>query len=238
MDPVLVTASTDMELSLLISATSALPVPGIGHLKVHRGSCGPKEVIFAVTGIGKVNAACASTLLLERFSPPLLINTGCGGAFPGSGLEVGDLAIASSECLADEGVETPKGWKGLDLIGIPVCQSAGERIFNEIPVTRELVEPALKKAHDHGYRAAQGRFLTVSTCSGTTARGRELSERFPGICENMEGGAVALVAHIYGVPFLEVRGISNPVTDRNLSQWNLPLALRTAQQFMLEYLSQ
>ncbi len=236
MNPVIVTASTPMELSLLVDGLAAAPISGIGRLAAFRGELGGREVLLAVTGIGKVNAAAALSVLLERFTPELLINAGCGGAFPGSGLEVGDLAIADSETFADEGVQTREGWRGLELIGIPVFEGRGERIFNRVPLAGELAAEALACARQHGFRAAVGPFLTVSTCSGTAVQGAELLRRYPGICENMEGAALAQVALMYGVPLLEVRGISNLVEDRDLARWDLKGAVRQAQKFVLTYL--
>jgi len=236
MNPIIVTASTCLELSLLTQGACAEPYPGVGHLTCFLGSLAGREVVLAQTGIGKVNAASAATLLLERFSPRLLVNTGCGGACAGSGLSVGDLAIASAESFPDEGVQTPQGWQGLDLIGIPVFQGRGERIFNEVPIGGDLAADALAWARLQGFRAELGPFHTVSTCSGTAARGGELLGRYPGICENMEGGALAQLALAYGVPFLEVRGISNLVEDRDLSRWDLKRAVGEAQRFLLSYL--
>jgi len=238
MSPIIVTASTPMELSLLRDAISAVPIGEAGHLQAYRGGIGGKEVMLAVTGIGKVNAACAATVLLERFRPDFMINTGCGGAFAGCGLGVGELAVARNENFADEGVQTPAGWMGLDLIGIPVFQGRGERIFNTVPLCAELAAGALACATEHGFAAKIGPFLTVSTCSGTSSQGDELLRRFPGICENMEGAAVAQVALIYGVPLLEVRGISNMVEDRDPARWDLKRAVAQVQGFLLAYLGQ
>ena len=208
------------------------------HLRAFRGALGGREILLAATGIGKVNAACAATLLLERFTPEFLVNTGCGGAFPGCGLSVGDLAVADSEALADEGVQAPGGWQGMELIGIPVFQGRGERFFNRFPLDGALARGALECARTHRFKAVQGPFLTVSTCSGTDAQGRELLRRFPGICENMEGGALAQVALIYGVPLLEVRGISNMVEERDMSRWDLKRAVVEVQKFLLCYLKE
>lgn len=237
MDPIIVTASTVMELSLLIEATSAVPLSGVGHLHAFRAEIGGREVVLAVTGIGKVNAACAATLLFERFRPQFVINTGCGGAFPNCGLSVGDLAVAASETFADEGVQTPEGWRGLDLIGIPVFEGPDGRIFNTIPLPGGLAGGALECAREHGFSAELGPFLTVSTCSGTASQAQELLRRFPGICENMEGAALAQVALIYGVPLLEVRGISNMAEDRDLARWDLKLAVSEVQRFLRIYLN-
>lgn len=236
MKRIVVTASTMMEISLLVKQTEAASVSGGGQLELFRAELGGKELLLARTGIGKVNGAWAATVLLERFAPDLLVNTGCGGAFPGCGLSVGDLAVADSECLADEGVRTPQGWQGLDLIGIPVSHRGGERIFNRVPLDAERARHAHDAACSRGFRALLGPFLTVSTCSGTTEQGEELLRRFPGICENMEGGAVAQVAFGYGVPMLEVRGISNMVEDRDLARWDLKRAVEEAQRFLLHYL--
>lgn len=238
MNPIIVTASTPMELSLLRDSLAALPLKGVGHLQVYRGELGGREIILALTGIGKVNAACAATLLLERFTPEFMINTGCGGAFPGCGLRVGELAIAQSESFADEGVQTPEGWMGLDLIGIPVFQGRGERIFNTVPLSAELAASAMACAREHDITAKIGPFLTVSTCSGTNSQAEDLLRRFPGICENMEGAALAQVALIYGVPLLEVRGISNMVEDRDLTSWDLKGAVAEVQRFLHIYLKE
>jgi futalosine hydrolase len=52
----------------------------------------------------------------------------------------------------------------------------------------------------------------------------------------MEGGAVAQVALRYGVDAMEVRGISNLVEDRDLSRWNIPLAVERAQDFIAGFI--
>ncbi|GFO69381.1 futalosine hydrolase [Geomonas limicola] len=238
MKPIVLTASTDMELALLVEQLGGAPLAGLGHLKAWRAAApsGAGEVILAVTGIGKVNAACAATLVVERCAPRLLINTGCGGAMAGSGLVVGDLAVASAECFPEEGVQTPQGWRGLDLIGIPAAVRGDARIFNEVPLAAGAAHQALELARREGYRVALGPFHTVSTCSGTAEHGTELARRYPGICENMEGAALAQVAFIYDIPFLEVRGISNLVEDRDLSRWNLKLAVTEVQKFLIKFL--
>jgi len=81
-----------------------------------------------------------------------------------------------------------------------------------------------------------GRFVTVSTVSGTMAQGIALSSRFGGICENMEGGAAAQVALLYGVDCLEIRGVSNLVEDRDLSRWDMALATQRVQEFIPRFI--
>jgi futalosine hydrolase len=83
---------------------------------------------------------------------------------------------------------------------------------------------------------ARGTFVTVSTCTGTNAAAYAIEARTGGIVENMEGAAVAHVAHLYGVPVGEVRGISNIVTDRDTGAWRLTNAARAAQEALAAWI--
>ena len=236
MKPVLVTAATAGELSLLVSTLEGKERFQAGHRDAYRGELAERPVILAVTGIGKVNTAVAVTALLERFEPELLINTGCAGAYRGSGLALGDLAIATAEVFGDEGVLALDGWHPLELTGIPVVEKSGDHYYNRFPLTRWALDKALHVAETTGVSLLQGTFVTVSTVSGTLERGEELYRRFGGICENMEGGAAAQVALLYGVDCMEIRGVSNSVEDRDPARWDIPLAVEAAQAFIARFI--
>ncbi len=79
--------------------------------------------------------------------------------------------------------------------------------------------------------------MTVQECSGTLALGGERARRFSAVCENMEGAAAAHVCLLYGVRFIELRGISNRVEDRRTEDWDLPLAAAKSQAACLELLA-
>jgi futalosine hydrolase len=232
LETIVVTAATAGEISLLVKMTNAKERPARGLNDLHEWKCGAKRVILAVTGIGKVNTAAFLAILIDRFSPKLLINIGCAGAYEGSVLTIGDLAIATVEIYGDEGVLTPLDWRPLDCIGIPLVKVGGKEYFNEMPLSSALVEKAVSFSIAQTIQLHRGKFVTVSTCSGTAARGKELSSRFSAICENMEGAAAAHVALMHGIEFLEIRGISNMVEDRDLSRWDIVWAAENAQRFI------
>lgn len=234
---VIISAATHGELSLMLKALGGKTVETAGGFPVWESATETVKIIFAVTGIGKINAAAATSVLIERHAPKLIINTGCAGAFPESCLAVGDLALASVEICADEGVITSTGWLSYEGIGIPAVERKRKRYFNEFPLSLAAAERAVRLATALGITLIRGKFVTISTCSGTVERGRELYERFGGpLCENMEGAAVAQVALRYGVDCLEVRGVSNMVEDRDLSRWNIPLAVERVQRFLLKFI--
>ena len=234
---VIISAATHGELSMMLKALDGRLVEPAGGFSMWEADSDTGQIIMAVTGIGKINAAAATAVLIERHMPKLFINTGCAGAFPESCLAVGDLALASVEICADEGVLTPAGWISYGGIGIPAVERKGKRYFNEFPLSLSAAERAVRLAAALGIPLIRGKFLTVSTCSGTAERGQELHERFGAICENMEGAAVAQVALRYGVDCLEVRGVSNLVEDRDLARWNIPLAAERAQRFLLKFIT-
>lgn len=234
MKPILIQAAVPRELELLTSMLEGRRSGGRGLYPAIEGFLGESSLVCCAGGVGKANAAASATYLLEQYRPSLMIITGCGGAYPGSGLAVGDLAVASDELFADEGTATPDGWLDLRAMQLPLYTQQQRQYYNTIPLSHHAAEKAMQLADTHGVRLTRGRFLTVSTCSGTRARGLELRRRHQAICENMEGASCALVALRYGVPCLEIRGISNLVEDRDLSRWDLQLAIEAAQRFVIK----
>ncbi|MGI5939653.1 MAG: hypothetical protein ACOX8V_03040 [Thermoleophilia bacterium] len=84
-----------------------------------------------------------------------------------------------------------------------------------------------------GPRVYTGRCLTLSRATGLDAEATVLVERWGALAESMEGAAAAHMCVLYGVPFLEVRGISNLVTDRDRASWEIDRAIRAAGQAAL-----
>jgi len=213
----------------------------IGSKLLLEGSLGGQHISLCVGGMGKVNAAHAATLLLTRFAPEALIVFGLGGAYPSSKARIGDIALAKEEIAGDEGVLTPEGFRDTEYIGIPLLRTADKVIYSTYPASEALLKRSrqtldsrpISNVHVH-----TGTFVTLSTCTGTSGRARELETRYCGLCENMEGAAAAHVAELHGVPWLEVRAISNIVEDRDLKKWDIPLAAEAAQKAVIRILEQ
>ena len=236
--------SADIGIIFSVRAEGSLLIGNLtGRLKAEgiyqTGRLAGKRVILAASGIGKVNAAHAVTRLIHECAPAVIMNIGIGGAYPSSGLKTGDVAIAEKEIYGDEGVLLKDGFHGLDLIGIPLLHRGRKQYFNKFPLDRELASKAVKAAqlithYSSLITVKKGTFLTLSTCTGTKKRARELEVRFSSICENMEGAAIAQICALYGIPMIEMRGISNIVEDRDLSKWNIKLAAENCQKAALE----
>jgi futalosine hydrolase len=173
------------------------------------------------TGVGPVNAAHAATVAITTTKPAAIIMCGVGGAYPSSDLRVGDVVSASVEIYGDLGADSPSGFLDMKALGFPVVQEPP--LFNELPLQLFPTDRRLP-------------FVTVSTCTGTAAGANSLQSRTGGAVENMEGAAIAHVAHLHKIPAGEVRSISNMVTDRDPSRWKLREASTAAQEALLRWL--
>lgn len=232
-------AAVPLETELLRSFWGPWKVSEIGGFHLYRRKSTGLTIELLHSGVGKANAAAAATILALHH-PQVLLMLGCGGALPGSPLQVGDLALASSEIFGDEGVLTPQGFLDLEAMRLPLLSSGARPLYNTCPVDPDWQERAAEQlapfAAAAGITLATGPFVTVSTCTGTSAGGEILARRSGGICENMEGAAAALVCARHKIPFCEIRGISNLVEDRDLARWDLRSAAQVAQEALLTLL--
>ncbi|MBM3263207.1 MAG: futalosine hydrolase [candidate division Zixibacteria bacterium] len=231
-DMVLITA-TRMEQQVVFETLCPTTVEETVGRRWATGKRDGRRIRLVETGVGTVNTAHALTRLMETAPPTCVLQFGVGGAYPDTGLSVGDIAVANGEHYGDTGVMTPQGWRGMDFIGFPLLEKE-TKYFNGFPVDIARSTAAFRLLTETVWdapapRVAQGTFVTVQQCSGVEVVGRRIAERFRGICENMEGAAAAHICALYCVSFVEVRAISNLVEDRDFARWNLPLAIRRAQ---------
>ena len=223
----LIIAATQLESSLLrkqikLSETSD---PELFSGMISEG----RQLNLLHTGVGPTSTAITLTRFLERATPRVILMIGCGGSYPNSGLKIGDLALASEEIFGDLGVMTDQKFLPLDEMDIPTTPPPVQRVQLNSPLqkpTAELLRISIKKTQN---RLVCGPFVTVSTCSGYSQLSLDLESRTGGICENMEGAAAAQVCSLYQVPFLELRGISNPTGTRDPEQWDLKRGAESAQ---------
>ncbi|MFC3831291.1 MULTISPECIES: futalosine hydrolase [Deinococcus] len=186
-----------------------------------------------VSGVGPVAAALATQRALLEQPAGLVISAGIGGAYPGSGLNPGDLAVSSEIIHADLGAWDGDMWLELDALGLSVRSDGQQGIRFAV---WDGAEEAARRAD-----APFGPLLTLSSVTGSALQAAALTARHPGaLTEGMEGAGVAHAALVAGVPVVEVRGVSNPVGPRDRSAWRLGEALaatRRGVQAVLEELA-
>ncbi len=178
-----------------------------------------------ISGIGPMEAAFSLTSRLERGRSGLqgVLHFGVAGAYHGkgdNGAAMLDICLAEEEIFADMGICYSNRIEHFLAPELGVC--------NRFSLDKKLVQDAAALLVKKRIVFHQGRFLTVSCVSGTRKRGDMLAEQFEGLCENMEGAAVARICEAFGLPCLEIRCISNFVEDRDIGRWRLKEACTKA----------
>ncbi|MFY1635736.1 futalosine hydrolase [Solwaraspora sp. WMMB335] len=180
-------------------------------------AAGGRMVEVAVVGVGSAAAAAGTSRQLALAASTgrpyhAVISAGIGGGFPGR-VEVGQTVLATRCVAADLGAESPDGFLSLDELGFG---SATAPVDRDLTAWLRAALPA----------ATTGAVLTMNTVTGTAASAAALAARHPdAVAEAMEGYGVACAAGLAGLPFAELRTISNAVGPRDRSGWRIPAAL-------------
>lgn len=158
-----------------------------------------KEVVLLKSGIGKVNAAIATTILFERYQPDFVINTGSAGGFH-QDLEVGDIVV-STEVVHNDVDVTAFDYDYGQVPGLPPT-------FQANPILIEKAMLAAKKLE--GIEAMKGLISTGDSFMQDEAKVKFVREKFPQmIAAEMEAASIAQVCYQYARPFVIIRALSD-----------------------------
>ena len=176
-------------------------------------------------GVGKVNAAMTLAAFLEAANEPFqaVVAFGLGGAYPGSGLGLGELALAAEEIEADLGTA-----RGMRPLGFPALELGEKRYYNRFPT-----DPALTRRLAERLGLLPLAFVTRDKVSETLEEAHAVRQTWGGAVENMEGAALARVALWRGLAFAELRGVSNTAGVRRKDAWRTEDALRALRDGIL-----
>ncbi|UWZ59826.1 futalosine hydrolase [Dactylosporangium aurantiacum] len=184
-----------------------------------RAAAGPLPVTVVAGGVGPAGAAAATARALTRAECAgrpfgAVLSAGIGGGFDGRA-GVADLVLGDLSVAADLGAQDGDDFIDLDRLGFGPARHPAD------PLLLDRLRAALPAA-------VVGPVVTVSTATGSAARTGELRRRVPdAAAEGMEGFGVAAAARAAGMPFAELRAISNPVGPRDRAAWRIPQALDT-----------
>ncbi|GAA3407181.1 5'-methylthioadenosine/adenosylhomocysteine nucleosidase [Paenibacillus hodogayensis] len=158
-----------------------------------------KSVVLCKSGVGKVNAAVCTQLLIDSFGVDAIIFTGVAGALDPS-LDIGDIVI-STECQQHDMDASPLGFpRGT----IPFAETSVFRADAALVALAVQASERLEQGH-----TVQGRVLSGDQFIADRDTVRLLHEQLGGACTEMEGSAVAQVCAMNGVPYVVIRSMSD-----------------------------
>jgi adenosylhomocysteine nucleosidase len=163
------------------------------------GKLGEVEVVLLKSGIGKVNAAMSTTILLDRFKPDAVINTGSAGGFDPA-LNVGDVVISTEVRHHDVDV-TAFGYEYGQVPQLPAA-------FLSDPDLQMIAEDSAKAIE--GIKTVKGLIATGDSFMNDPERVEALRDKFQGLqALEMEAAAIAQVCYLFNVPFVIIRSLSD-----------------------------
>jgi len=237
---ILITTAVNQEIENLSQITEKLNVVHIGGRKTYQGSIERHKVRILVTGPGSVNTVQAMTACIENSKPILIIQTGCAGAFQESGLQIGDIGIATEEINIHLGIESEKPDSPLTELPFSVLRKGSVALKSRYPCSKSLSDLACKILVDaltkEKINVKKGPFVTVSTITATEKRAKSLYSQFSAYMEAMEGAGAAHLSIHYNIPFLEIRSASNMVGKREKYKWDLARACRNSNKAVLAFI--
>lgn len=157
------------------------------------------DVVLLKSGIGKVNAAMGTAVLLEKFKPDYIINTGSAGGY-NPDLSVGDIVISTEVRHHDVDV-TAFDYEYGQVPQLPAAFMADEKLV-------ALAEKVVKGID--GVGVGKGLIATGDVFMSDPERVRFVREKFPELqAVEMEAAAIAQVAYQFNVPFVITRALSD-----------------------------
>ncbi|MGB2992360.1 MAG: 5'-methylthioadenosine/S-adenosylhomocysteine nucleosidase [Paenisporosarcina sp.] len=193
------------------------------------GTYAGHDVVLLKSGIGKVNAAMSTAILLHHFKPEAVINTGSAGGFD-SLLEVGAIVISDEVRHHDVDV-TAFGYEMGQVPDLPAAFMSDAKL-------RKLAEEAVEELGQH--QSASGLIATGDSFMGDPARVESVRKHFPHMkAVEMEAAAVAQVCHQFDVPFVVIRALSDIAGKESSISFDefLPTAAEHSTQIVLHVIS-
>lgn len=165
-----------------------------------RGTLCGKEVVVVRSGIGKVNAAICTQILVDKFGVDTLINTGIAGSLDAN-IDIGDMVISTDAVEHD---------MDASIFGDPIGQVPRMDTFS-FPADEELVEKA-KPANEEAnpdIHTFVGRIVSGDQFVSSKEVKDKLVANFEAKCTEMEGAAIAHAAYLNKVSCVIIRAISD-----------------------------
>ena len=179
---------------------------------------GRYQIDRLITGVGMVATAAQVSRALAQTRYDLALNIGVCGAFDRA-LSLGTVVHVTSDRLSELGVEDGSVLVSADVIGLVPGDHApftGGRLVNTAPPASAALA-ALPRVSG----------ITVNTVHGNDTSIAAVVDRYHPQVESMEGAAFMYACLVAGVPFAQIRAVSNHVERRNRTAWKLFEAIDT-----------
>lgn len=190
----------EVEVASLKEKMENVKITRKASMEFNEGEIAGKKVVVVRSGIGKVNAAVCTQILIDDFHAEVIINTGIAGSL-NADINIGDIVLSTDVLHHDmdaTGFGYPKGQ-------IPQME---EFSFQADAALRSLAANACKEVNPE-VEVFEGRIVSGDQFVSDDDVKKEIIKNFGGYAVEMEGVAIGQAAYLNGVPFLVIRAISD-----------------------------
>ena len=180
----------------------------VAKITYHKGEIYGKEVVCCECGIGKVNAAMSTQIMIDLYHPDVIINSGIAGSLSGD-IRIGDIVV-SDDCVQHDMDGTEMG----DPLGQVQFNDELRTYFPADKATADRLFEACKTID--GINVFRGRIASGDVFISSRDRRQKVADHFDAIACEMEGAAVGTVCYRNGVPFAILRSISDDWNNNEL----------------------
>ena len=174
------------------------------QMEFFKGTLEGAPAVVVRSGIGKVNAAICTQILVDDFGVEGVINTGIAGSLKAE-INIGDLVL-STDVLHHDMDATGFGYPLGQIPQMDIFSfKADEKMRKLAKEICERVNPDIK--------VFEGRIVSGDQFISDKSVKNRIVENFGGYCTEMEGAAIAQTAYLNHIPFLIIRAISDKADD-------------------------
>ena len=194
----------DEEVLEIKNALKDVTVETAAGMEFYRGKINEKEVVVVRSGIGKVNAAVCSQILVDKFGAEAIVNTGIAGSLKAE-IDIGDIVLSSDSVQHDMDATG---------FGYPIGQIPRMETF-AFPADQKLLKLAEKCCNqvNPDIKTFEGRVVSGDQFISDKEKKQQLIDNFDGFCTEMEGAAIAQVCYLNHIGCLIIRAISDKADD-------------------------
>ena len=176
------------------------------ELKLYKGKINNRKVVLVEAGVGKVNAARVTQIIIDKFKIKQIINVGSAGTVNDE-LEIGDIVIGKKLIQHDFDITAFDHDKGY-ITGV------GDYIYSDSKLI-EKFENAANNLKEKDYKIKKGIIATGDIFCTDIEMKNKIFSKFDADCVEMEGAAIAQVCYLDKIPFIVIRSISDSPNGNN-----------------------
>ncbi len=180
------------------------------------------NIDFLITDVGMLFTTYKLTKELNKKKYDLIINAGIAGAF-NKNLKLGEVVNIKQQTFGDFGVDDNSVFKSM--FDINLIDK------NKFPFTDGKITNNYNIDFINNLKQVNG--ITVNTVSGDNNKIIKLTDKFNTDIETMESIAIFYICKIEKINFIEIRAISNYVENRDKSKWEIELAIKNLNNFLI-----